>query len=48
MHIYKILLKPHGIIDRILASNPKEAIKIFIEKNPEWETFEGLKAKRVN
>lgn len=46
MKLYMILQKPNGIIGRIAASSPKEAIKIFCQKNPEWATPEKLKAKK--
>lgn len=46
MRVYKILQKPCGIIDRISALSPKEAIEKFILKNPKWENKEKLKAKK--
>lgn len=34
---YKIIKKPAGIIDRIEAKNPKEALSIFLKNNPGFE-----------
>lgn len=46
MKTYKILQKPNGIIDRIIASSPKEAVEKFLDKNPKWATQEKLRAKK--